>query len=158
LGDPKGYSAMALSVGITCGIVTQLLLDGHPALNTPGVLAPYKKEMCDPIREIVEREGVKMVEKILQKISVTIIGICRAKATISFAYAFDKTLRLTIHHFSHLASPSSSPHTCTIDLSSYSKVARHVCRFGLKPSNCPTNTAHKSTNTNNTDEEKKGGR
>ena len=54
---------MSLSVGITCGIATQLLLDGHPALNTPGVLAPYKKEVCDPIRELVENEGVKMVEK-----------------------------------------------------------------------------------------------
>ena len=54
---------MSLSVGITCGIATQLLLDGHPALNIPGVLAPYKKEICDPIRELVENEGVKMVEK-----------------------------------------------------------------------------------------------
>jgi len=54
---------MSLSVGITCGIAAQLLLNGHPALNTPGVLAPYSKEICDPIREIVEREGVKMVEK-----------------------------------------------------------------------------------------------
>ncbi|KAK9240394.1 Saccharopine dehydrogenase [Lipomyces kononenkoae] len=65
LGDPNGYSAMALSVGLTCGIATQLLLDGHPALNTPGLLAPYRKEICDPIREIVEREGIKMVEKVL---------------------------------------------------------------------------------------------
>lgn len=54
---------MSLSVGITCGIATQLLLDGNPALNTPGVLAPYRKEICDPIREILEREGVKMVER-----------------------------------------------------------------------------------------------
>ncbi|KAK9318603.1 Saccharopine dehydrogenase [Lipomyces starkeyi] len=65
LGDPKGYSAMARSVGVTCGIATQLLLDGHPALNTTGVLAPYKKDICDPIREILEREGIKMVEKVL---------------------------------------------------------------------------------------------
>ena len=34
---------MAGSVGVTCGIATQLLLDGHQALNVPGVLAPYKK-------------------------------------------------------------------------------------------------------------------
>jgi saccharopine dehydrogenase (NADP+, L-glutamate forming) len=57
------YSAMALSVGVTCGVATQLLLDGHLALNVPGILAPYKKEICDPIREIVAREGVKLVEK-----------------------------------------------------------------------------------------------
>lgn len=56
---------MALSVGITCGIATQLLLDGHKALNTPGIVAPYKKEICDPIRELVEREGIKMVEATL---------------------------------------------------------------------------------------------
>ncbi|KAI9767926.1 MAG: hypothetical protein M1840_005419 [Geoglossum simile] len=65
LGDPKGYSAMAFSVGTTCGIATQLLLDGLPAFNTPGILAPYTKEICDPIREIAEREGIKMVEKVL---------------------------------------------------------------------------------------------
>ena len=65
LGDPKGYSAMSKSVGVTCGVATQLLLDGHPAFNTPGVIAPYQKEICDPIRELIEREGIKMVEKTL---------------------------------------------------------------------------------------------
>jgi saccharopine dehydrogenase (NADP+, L-glutamate forming) len=54
---------MSLSVGITCGIATQLLLDGLPALNIPGVLAPYKSEICDPIRQLLELEGIKMVEK-----------------------------------------------------------------------------------------------
>lgn len=54
---------MAKSVGLTCGIATQLLLDGHPALNVPGILAPYKKEICDPIRELVEKNGIRMVEK-----------------------------------------------------------------------------------------------
>lgn len=56
---------MSRSVGVTCGIAAQLLLDGHPALNTPGVLAPYKKEICDPIREKLELEGIVMVENIL---------------------------------------------------------------------------------------------
>ena len=65
LGDPKGYSAMSKSVGVTCGIATQLLLDGHPALNTPGIVAPYDKSICDPIRDRLEREGIKMVEKTL---------------------------------------------------------------------------------------------
>ena len=65
LGDPNGFSAMSKSVGVTCGIAAQLLLDGHPALNTPGVLAPYKKGICDPIRELLEKEGIKMVEKVL---------------------------------------------------------------------------------------------
>jgi saccharopine dehydrogenase (NADP+, L-glutamate forming) len=56
---------MAFSVGITCGIAAQLLAKGHSAFSTPGVLAPYKKDICDPIREEVEREGIKMVEKVL---------------------------------------------------------------------------------------------
>ncbi|MCJ1268275.1 hypothetical protein MMC22_008162 [Lobaria immixta] len=45
LGDPKGYSGMSKSVGVTCGIAAQLLLDGHPALSTPGIITPYKKEI-----------------------------------------------------------------------------------------------------------------
>ena len=66
-GEPKGYSAMAKSVGVTCGIAAQLLLDGHKALNVPGVLAPYDKAICEPIRELVEKEGIKMVERLVWK-------------------------------------------------------------------------------------------
>lgn len=62
-GIPGGHSAMALTVGLPCGIATQLVLDG--VLNTPGVQAPYTKEICDPIRKILESEGVGMVEKVL---------------------------------------------------------------------------------------------
>lgn len=60
---------MSKSVGVTCGIATQLLLDGHPALNTPGIIRPYEKEVCDPIRELVEREGIIMVERTLGKMA-----------------------------------------------------------------------------------------
>ena len=62
-GEPDGHSAMARLVGLPCGIAVQLVLDG--VINTPGVLAPYTKEICDPIREILEKEGVGLVEKIL---------------------------------------------------------------------------------------------
>ncbi|KAF8982017.1 saccharopine dehydrogenase [Cyathus striatus] len=62
-GSPSGHSAMALTVGLPCGIATQLVLDG--VIKTPGVLAPYTKEICDPIREVLEREGVALVEKVL---------------------------------------------------------------------------------------------
>lgn len=62
-GSPKGHSAMALTVGLPCGIATQLVLDG--VLSTPGVQAPYTKEICDPIREVLEREGLGLVEKVL---------------------------------------------------------------------------------------------
>ena len=56
---------MAKAVGATCGIAAQLLLDGHEALSVPGVLAPYRKEICDPIRELLEKEGMNMVEKLV---------------------------------------------------------------------------------------------
>ncbi|KAJ3830436.1 saccharopine dehydrogenase [Lentinula raphanica] len=59
----SGPSAMALLVGLPCGIATQLVLDG--VLNMKGVHAPYSKEICDPIREILEAEGVGMVEGVL---------------------------------------------------------------------------------------------
>ncbi|KAF8629313.1 hypothetical protein AX15_003516 [Amanita polypyramis BW_CC] len=62
-GVRGGHSAMALLVGLPCGIATQLVLDG--VLNKVGVLAPYTKDICDPIREILEREGVGMIEKYL---------------------------------------------------------------------------------------------
>lgn len=54
---------MARLVGLPCGIATQLVLEG--VLNIPGVQAPYSKEICDPLREALEKEGVGMVEKIL---------------------------------------------------------------------------------------------
>ncbi|KAG6917779.1 hypothetical protein DXG01_001184 [Tephrocybe rancida] len=62
-GSPKGHSAMALTVGLPAGIATQLVLDG--VLSTPGVQVPYSKEICDPIREILELEGLGLIEKIL---------------------------------------------------------------------------------------------
>jgi spermidine synthase len=54
---------MALTVGLPCGIATQLVLDG--VFKTPGVHAPYTKEICDPIRKILEDEGLGLVEKVL---------------------------------------------------------------------------------------------
>ena len=54
---------MALTVGVPCGIAVQLVLDGK--LNTPGILAPYSKEICDPIREVLEAQGTGLVEQVL---------------------------------------------------------------------------------------------
>ncbi|KAI9430119.1 saccharopine dehydrogenase [Lactarius indigo] len=62
-GTPGGHSAMALTVGLPCGIATQLVLDG--VISTPGILVPYSKEICDPIREQLEKEGIGMVERVL---------------------------------------------------------------------------------------------
>ncbi|KAI4262935.1 MAG: hypothetical protein L6R42_001893 [Xanthoria sp. 1 TBL-2021] len=65
-GDADGYSAMAKSVGVTCGIAAQLVLEGHEAFKGPGVMAPYRREICDPIRELLEKEGITLVEKIIE--------------------------------------------------------------------------------------------
>lgn len=62
-GNPVGHSAMALTVGVPCGIASQLVLDG--VINQVGVQRPYTKELCDPIRKILEEEGIGMVEKVL---------------------------------------------------------------------------------------------
>ncbi|KAG8830773.1 hypothetical protein FRC17_004268 [Serendipita sp. 399] len=59
-GTPGGHSAMAVTVGVPCGIATQLVLDG--VISQPGVLAPYTKELCDPLIELLEKEGLGMVE------------------------------------------------------------------------------------------------
>jgi saccharopine dehydrogenase (NADP+, L-glutamate forming) len=58
-----GYSAMSKSVGVTCGIASQLLLDGLPAFNMQGVWAPYTTDICDPIRTRLEAEGTRLVER-----------------------------------------------------------------------------------------------
>jgi saccharopine dehydrogenase (NADP+, L-glutamate forming) len=63
LGDPKGPSAMARTVGMTCGIATQLFLDGCPSLPRAGVVAPYSKDVCDPIRSKLEKEGIILIER-----------------------------------------------------------------------------------------------
>lgn len=54
---------MALTVGLPCGIATQFVLDG--VYSTPGVHAPYTPEICDPLREQLEKEGVGLVERVL---------------------------------------------------------------------------------------------
>lgn len=62
-GDPTGHSAMALYVGVPCGIAVQLVLDG--VLNTPGVHAPYSAEVCNILRAKVEEEGLGLTERVL---------------------------------------------------------------------------------------------
>ena len=56
---------MQRSVGVTCGIATQFLLDGHPAFTKPGVQSPYEKAVCDPLRVSVEAEEIKMTEAVI---------------------------------------------------------------------------------------------
>lgn len=62
-GSPGGHSAMAITVGVPCGIATQLVLDG--VIDTPGVLVPYTRKICEPIRAVLESEGLGLVERVL---------------------------------------------------------------------------------------------
>ncbi|KAF5635042.1 diaminopropionate ammonia-lyase [Fusarium sp. NRRL 52700] len=63
---PEGYSAMAKSDSLTCGIATQMLLGGEPVFNKPGVVAHYSQESRYPNRVRVEDEGTKRVEETFQ--------------------------------------------------------------------------------------------
>ncbi|KAG9288213.1 hypothetical protein G9A89_020519 [Geosiphon pyriformis] len=60
-GKPKGPSAMATTVGVPCGIATQLILDG--VIKQKGVLAPYTPEINNPIIEALEKEGIIVLEE-----------------------------------------------------------------------------------------------
>lgn len=60
---PGGHSAMALTVGLPCGIAAQLVLDG--VLKEPGVHAPYAPEVCNPLRKELEIEGLALIERAL---------------------------------------------------------------------------------------------
>ncbi|KAF7727763.1 hypothetical protein EC973_007222 [Apophysomyces ossiformis] len=61
-GVPGKVTAMAKTVGVPCGIAVQLILDGK--LTQKGVLAPMSAEINDPIIELLEKEGIGMVEAI----------------------------------------------------------------------------------------------
>lgn len=62
-GIPRGHTSMARLVGVPCAIATKLILEGHQGLAKPGILAPYSKEVCDPIRIELEKEGIKLEER-----------------------------------------------------------------------------------------------
>jgi len=81
---------MAKTVGVPCGITTQLILDGMALIffifqffcvvhsksiskllripgkiSDKGVLAPYAPHVYEPIVELLEKENVKVVDEIL---------------------------------------------------------------------------------------------
>lgn len=57
---------MARLVGLPCRIASQLILDG--VIVTPGVHALYMKVVCDPLRAILESEGVGIIERSVVKL------------------------------------------------------------------------------------------
>ncbi len=64
-GEPtgQGHSAMARTVGLPCGIATQMVLDN--VLKETGVHVPYTEEVCQLLRVQLEKEGIGFVEKVL---------------------------------------------------------------------------------------------
>ena len=60
-----GVSAMSRTVGVPCGIATQLVLDGVIGKNGGGIYAPYSMDVVAPLLAEVEREGLGMVERVL---------------------------------------------------------------------------------------------
>ncbi|KAJ3046158.1 hypothetical protein HK097_001002 [Rhizophlyctis rosea] len=62
-GEPNGDSAMATTVGVPCGIATQLILDGK--ITRTGVIAPMDDDIVNPLLHALEAEGIKMDEEIL---------------------------------------------------------------------------------------------
>jgi spermidine synthase len=65
-GIPNGQSSMAKLVGVPCAVATRLILEGNPALKQKGkIVAPYSREVCDPIRLELEKEGIMLQERYL---------------------------------------------------------------------------------------------
>ncbi|KAK3378457.1 Saccharopine dehydrogenase [Podospora didyma] len=61
-GDPKGYSAMAKTVGVPCAVAVKQVLSGQ--ISAKGILAPMSPEINDPLmKELKEKYGITMVEK-----------------------------------------------------------------------------------------------
>ncbi|KAB5563199.1 putative saccharopine reductase [Coniochaeta sp. 2T2.1] len=63
-GDPtpQGYSAMAKTVGVPCGVAVKQVLSGQ--ISERGILAPMDPKLNDPImKELKEKYGIYMVEK-----------------------------------------------------------------------------------------------
>ncbi|KAL7414562.1 saccharopine dehydrogenase [Mrakia frigida] len=58
-----GPSAMALTVGVPCGVAVQLILDG--VITKKGVQQPYDEETCAILRTELEKEGITMKEEVL---------------------------------------------------------------------------------------------
>ena len=63
-GDPKGYSAMARTVGIPCGIAVMFCLEGRLG---KGLKGPYSEDICEPLRkELLDKYGIEMLEKTIE--------------------------------------------------------------------------------------------
>ena len=60
-GDPRGYSSIAKTVGVPCGVACLRVLDG--SINEKGMLAPIVEHINKPLREDLEKRGISMTVK-----------------------------------------------------------------------------------------------
>ncbi|KAJ3188473.1 hypothetical protein HK101_009159 [Irineochytrium annulatum] len=74
-GVPGGDSAMATTVGVPCGIATQMVLDG--VIKRRGVIAPLDDELVNPLIEALEKE----VMNFLTSKRILILNVLRLLGT-----------------------------------------------------------------------------
>jgi len=60
-GDPKGYTAMAKTVGYPCAIATKMVLDGE--IQKKGMVLPFTQDIYRPILKRLRQEGIHDTEK-----------------------------------------------------------------------------------------------
>jgi len=60
-GDPKGYTAMAKTVGYPCAIATKMVLDGE--IQRKGAVLPFTKDIYRPMLQRLALEGITAEEK-----------------------------------------------------------------------------------------------
>ncbi|KAJ1671723.1 saccharopine dehydrogenase (NADP+, L-glutamate-forming) [Spiromyces aspiralis] len=54
---------MAKTVGVPCGIATQLILDGK--ITTKGVIAPLTPDLYEPLIDLIEAEAIGCEEAVI---------------------------------------------------------------------------------------------
>merc|ERR1712086_807914 len=60
-GDPKGYSAMAKTVGFPCAIATRMVLDKE--IQKRGMVLPFTSDIYRPMIDRLKSEGIVATEK-----------------------------------------------------------------------------------------------
>merc|ERR1712113_100713 len=60
-GDPKGYTAMAKTVGYPFAIATKMVLDGE--IQKSGMVLPFTKDIYRPMLQRLAAEGISADEK-----------------------------------------------------------------------------------------------
>lgn len=62
-GEPKGYSAMAKTVGVPCAVATKLVLNG--TISDKGVIAPMNAKINNPLIEELKKLGIECKEELV---------------------------------------------------------------------------------------------